>query len=278
MRKGLGKRKDDQIRKSMKGRAEKAAYDHRKEQVMEREKENDKLIILFRSNENWWKIAGNSVLYYTKLVAPRLKKSVKVWPDRDYVAPSKEGIVQVRDLKKFIDEVESLNYTIKPGTGEDYLAVELGYKVTQEELNTMVEEESRKWKMSDRMLMPAVIWPTIKTLLLEILRTMWEMTRKLDAVAQRAFGNELMYLVNDAIKALSLAAHERMESREALVQITDDVDEIEGLMLGATAIRIFSSEQNYNLATTLMKLKDAITKESNKIEKEERKRKRREKE
>lgn len=260
-------KKVDEVKKQREARARKAAYVHRKEQVMEREKENDRLLILFKSNDNWWKMAGNSVLYYTKLVAPRLKKSVKVWPDRDYAFPSKEGIVQVRDLKTFLDEIETLGMRVKPGGGEDYMAVELGYKVTEEELNTMVKEEARRWEMAERMLMPAVIWPGIKAELSGLLTLTWELARKMDTPGRVSFGTPLVEKVVDMIKMLNLAAHDRTPATEALVQITSDIDDIEGLMLAATTLRLFRAQKNYDLATRLMKLKKLIGIEVDRIEK-----------
>ena len=240
-----------------KQRAEKRAYILRKEQILEREKDNDSLVMLFRADDGWWKICGRSVLYYTKLVAARLNKEVKVWPDRDYGSVSKEGIINIRDLNKFIKEVESLGLKMHPSGNDDFVAVELGSKVTKEDLGLMESEEQAKWEMADRMLMPAVIWPKLRKELVELTRLCYEMTRKFDAVGRIIYGSKAMDLVNESMITFNQATHGQMDEIEALLLIRENIGYLDGLMVMINELRLFDANKDYQIATKIMKVERA---------------------
>ena len=259
----------------MKRRAAKKAYDYRKTQVMMREEENDRYVILFQSNNEWWKIAGKSVLYYAYLIAPRLGKKVKIWPDNDYASTSKEGIVQIRGIDELLTEVGKLGLKAEKFETSGYARIKLLKKITEEELNAMRGEEAREWEMAERMVMPVVLWPGLTSEVSELMRMTWYAAKGLDAPAQRAFGNKMVNTVQDMVDKMTRASHNEIPIIDALSGMLDDAETMEGLLFSTTVLRLFSSKRNYELATILEKVKNRAGKELEKYEKDNKKSKKR---
>ena len=252
-----------------KQRAEKRAYVLRKEQILEREKDNDSMVMLFRADDGWWKICGRSVLYYKKLIAARLEKEIKVWSDRDFGNTSKEGIINIRDLDKFVQEVESLGLKMHPGGNDDFVAVELGSKVSKEDLELMESEERAKWEMAERMLMPVVIWPKLRKELVELTRLCYEITRKFDAVGRIIYGSKVMDLINGSMVVFSQAARGQKDEVEALLEIRENLGRLDGLMVLINELRLLDANKDYQIATKIMETERAVETALKKATKEE---------
>ena len=266
--------KGDQIRKNRQALAAKTAYVKRKESVMEREKTNDRLIIIFHSDKTWWKIAGKSVVYYEKLVAPRLKRRVSIWPDNDYGSISEQGIINVKNIETFVQDLKDFGYKEVEKSGGEYRAIDLGYKVTPEEYNSMAKEDEERWEMSRRLIMPAIVWPGIKAQLMELLTLSREATRHLDATMQRVLGDKIMAEVTDMVVVLNLAAHAQIDPMEGLVRMEESLDTMDGYMMSVIQLRVFKVDKAYNVASAMLRLRKLIEKE---IVKEGRKNKRKSK-
>ena len=252
-------------------RAARVEYAKRKAEIMEREKNNDRLIMFFHSNGRWWKIAGKSVLYYSRILAPRLRRQVNVIPDDDYYGlPSKEGVVNIGDIDELFAEAKKLKYRVKGARHAEFRAIELGKKVTPEELNEMLQEEDRYWELTEKMVQPAVVWPGIKAHLTELTRTGREMTRKLDASLQRVLGDPMMRVIIEMNLVHARAVRKRMEPMEALVAIGDNLEELEAYLAVAGTLKAFKADKAYDFATMILNTEKLVDKELKKQAEKER--------
>ena len=71
-----------------------------KAKVMEFEQSNNHHLLLFDSTENFSKIAGHSVLFYTLTIADRIHRRFSIKNDTDDYSRSEEGIVSIRSLSQ----------------------------------------------------------------------------------------------------------------------------------------------------------------------------------
>ena len=86
---------------------------HIKAQAMEFEQTNDHHLLLFDSTDNFSKIGGHSVLYYTLTIADRIHRSYSIKNDSDDYSRSEDGIISIRALNQLgfqLAEINILNY------------------------------------------------------------------------------------------------------------------------------------------------------------------------
>ncbi|MBQ3271304.1 hypothetical protein IJG91_01995 [Candidatus Saccharibacteria bacterium] len=243
-------------------KAEKVAYLLRKEQVIKREKTNDRLIIFFRSTGVFWNAVERSAIYYAKLLFPHIKKpgqkSNPIQPDRDYSQPSSTGIVHIPDINRLLERAEKAGYKVKREKNEDFVAIELRNKVTPEQYNILLNEDKEKRSIAARMVSTAIIWPGIKTETLNQLVLCRSMVRNLDHHLQRVIGDPMMENLIKIVRLVELAARGTFERAEAIVGILECVDNLDGYVLSAIALRIFDNEQVYQFSTGMMKLRRLV--------------------
>lgn len=251
----------------VKRRAERSSYVHRKQGVLEAEKDNDRKVMVFRGNGKWWRIVGKSVVYYSKIVGPRLARSVVVHPDDDYGETSKYGVINVPDIARFIDEMKGLDLEVVGKGDKDFIYVRLKQKVSEEEFNTLIREEDEKWSIAEKMVMPTVSWPALKTQILATLAETRHTTRKFDASLSRQMGDPMMESVLHMLQVLQLASRGRLEPSEALLSIGDDLLVLDSLIMAVMHIRVLTIDRIFKLSTATMNLKRALDKEISKNEK-----------
>ncbi len=243
-------------------KVEKARYALRKEQVMKREEDNDRLIILFRSTGKFWNIVGKSAIYYTKLLYPQIKrpgqKANPLQPDNDFTLPSKTGIVHVPDLEKLFERAEVAGYKVKKEKNEDFAAIELRNKVTPEQYNIFLNEDKEKREIAARMVSTAIIWPGIKTETLKQLILCRTMTKKLDAHILRIIGDPMMENLVKIVCTIELGARGTLEQSEAIITVLECVDNLDGLILSAIALQLFDNEQIYQFSSGMAKLRRLV--------------------
>ena len=248
-------------------KAERASYVHRKEGVLASEETNDRKIMVFRGNGKWWRIVGKSVVYYHCIIAPRLSRQAIVHPDDDYGQTSKYGVINIPDIKKFIEEMKALDLKVVGNGGRGFIYVELKQKVSDEEFNIMINEDREKWSIAEKMVLPTVAWPALKTQILSTLAETRTVTKKFDASLSRQLGDPMMESVLNMLKTLNLVSRGRLDPMEALLDIDDERLNLDAYVMGAMHIRVLTVDKIFKLATATMNLKRALDKEISRSEK-----------
>lgn len=245
--------------------AMKAQYIKRKEKVFEREKTNDRMVIVFRSDNKWWAIIEKSAIYYAKIIYPEIKtpkqRKNPIVPDQDYSLQSSTGIVRVPDIGNLIKLVEEAGFKIKKESNENFVSIELRNKVTAEQYNIFLNQEKGKRMLAEQMVSTAVQWPGIKTATLEQLVLCRSMAKTLDQHMQRVLGDPMMEDFIKIITTVELAARGTFDRAEAIILISECIDRIDGYVLCALHMQLFNSEQIYNLSDGMMKLRRLVESE-----------------
>ena len=82
---------------------------HIKAQAMEFEQTNDHHLLLFDSTDNFSKIGGHSVLYYTLTIADRIHRRYSIKNDSDDYSRSEDGIISIRALNQLGFQLAEIN-------------------------------------------------------------------------------------------------------------------------------------------------------------------------
>lgn len=85
-----------------------------KAEAMEFERTNDHHVLVFDSTENFSKIAGHSVLFYTLTIADRIHRRYSVKHDSDDYFRSEDGIVSIRGLAQLESQFSSIGVQPDP--------------------------------------------------------------------------------------------------------------------------------------------------------------------
>ena len=74
---------------------------------MEFEQTNDHHLLVFDSTDNFSKIAGRSVLFYTLTIADRIHRRYSVKNDSDDYSRSEDGVVSIRAIEQLPKSISS---------------------------------------------------------------------------------------------------------------------------------------------------------------------------
>ena len=84
------------------------AYAENKALVMKFEETNYGYLALMRSTGGYYKMFGNSALFYVNSIAVKLGLKANLQTDGDYIAKSENGLVSVKDLGKMEDALKTI--------------------------------------------------------------------------------------------------------------------------------------------------------------------------
>ena len=157
-------------------------YDKRKKKIAELEQNNHRYVFVFRSDENWWKIGWNSLLFYRYLIAPRVGLEPKVHNDGDFGAKSKTGIISVRDtpgwLEKFEQDFKACGAELlRTKSTANVKVFSLGYNVKDEDIRRFKKAEEEKIRRLNEILKVEVSMPDLYTRLYEAAGTIHRVTK-----------------------------------------------------------------------------------------------------
>lgn len=256
--------KSTALRDEIERRAAKAAYLARKTKVLDGDEDNFVSVIALRTNGKWWCIVGRSVLYYSQIIVPRIrekrKKEVNIRPDTDYGVTSKEGIIYIPDIDRFIKEVESVGYKAKK-TGNDYVGVRLNKVVTAEELNYMRKSAEEKWEQAEKIISPAVVWPAAKVEAMELLVLVRAVVKDMDKVMQQTLGARILTENLDIVRLIEVAARGDIGKVDALLEIKKIINQLDADVLSVMYLRLTTEKRAVMLSGHLLALSRATEKE-----------------
>lgn len=172
-----------------------------KSSAMKFEQTNDHHLLLFDSTDNFAKIAGHSVLYYTLTIADRIHRRYSVKNDSDEYYRSEEGIVSIRSLESL--EVQLAEIDIYPdralSTNELHF-YKLPRTYTDEQIAKLRDKSEQDVERITSIIIPVSPIPELYTLILELNRLIYYNCKRIsDTLARDTL---LQALVLDANEIL----------------------------------------------------------------------------
>lgn len=141
-----------------------ARYKKRKHIVRALENDNHSKIIAFATlgETGYWKLIGNSAIYYCYHEARRLKKAVRMRRDTDSYDKDKNGFVAIRDIDAFTKGLAKLGVELTEEIDDPTIRVyDTGVKFSDQDLKNMLQREELLVEQMNEMALPKVSDPEV---------------------------------------------------------------------------------------------------------------------
>lgn len=225
------------------------------------EDKNRSRLILFPSvsgmDDEWYKMGGQSALFYKYVVGPRLKKKPIIRKDTDIRHRFKHGIVTVHWGKKFISDVATIGLKAKR---IDYgiIIVEMEREYTANEIMEMHKIERESADKVKKMIMPVNNYPDMYALMRQLVQILLPKIKKMDSVYREIFGTAMLDALMKLIKTYFRMANGRMNTEVAREEMLGRVDDMTGLLAIMDEGQLLDLVTRTRVGETLVEIKMAV--------------------
>lgn len=151
-----------------------------KARVMEFEQTNDHHLLIYDSTNNFAKIAGRSVLFYTLTIANRLHRRFSVKPDTDGYSNSDDGVISLRAIDPLETGLASLNiFPDRELSDGELHFYKLPKTYTEEQINNFRNDARQDHARITSIIIPRSPIPILYTNLLELNQILYHSSRRI---------------------------------------------------------------------------------------------------
>lgn len=224
------------------------------------EKNNSRLVAfpsVGKNKEEWYKLGGNSALFYKYYVGPRLGRDPKFRSDTDLRHRFKHGIVSVHWGDKFMEALRKIGYKVKKS---DYglIICDLGRTFTAKEVEEMRSKEKVDQEKIKRMIVPKYNFPDIYGNLNVIARLIPPKVKRMDATYREVFGREMLTIIVKLYEDYFKVTNGRMAMEGSAQILLSHVDEMTALLAVIDENNLLDLPTRTRFGTALIDLKNCI--------------------
>ncbi len=220
------------------------------------EEENFSRIIIFPSinegaRKEWYKVGGNSALFYKYYAGPRTGRSPRILDDSDLRCRFKNGVTMIHMGEKLLKDFEDVGFRVTEGEF-GIIFVELDKVFKEKEVKEMDELERTNRERVKRMITPKENFPDIYGYVRKLAQILPPKVKKMDGAYRATFGEGVLNSIYEMYKIYFRMGNGRIGKEEAFVRILEQVDDI-------TAVLAVADENNMFDLTTRIRIGEAIT-------------------
>lgn len=240
---------------------EQTIYYDGKKIVLTLEKKNQDKLLLFPSkgdlNGEWYKMGGNSALFYMYYIAPRLKKKPKLRQDTDIRCRFKDGVISVHFIDRFIENMESLGLKVRK---DEYkiVIVKLEQSFTVAEIKEMKGRAAEEEKRFHQILMPKENFPDMYNSIRKLAQLLVPKIKHMDGAYRQILGDRFLGLVMDAYEIYYRMTNGSMTKEEGKKAMRVKIDEMKGLVMLADEVEWFDFTTRTRVGEALVDLQVAL--------------------
>lgn len=174
---------------------------HIKATVMEFEQTNNRHLLVYDSTDNFSKIAGRSVLFYTITIADRIHRRYNVKNDTDDYSRSDDGIVSIRSLEQLEIQLAEINIfpDHKLSTPELHF-YKLAKIYTDEQIAKLRDRSRQDVERITSIIVPKSPVPDLYNLILELNRLVYYNCRRIsDGLARETLLRQIILDANELL-------------------------------------------------------------------------------
>lgn len=245
---------------SREGRKRSERHEALKAEVFEMEKENHNKLIAFISRNNWYKLGGHSALIYYHRLAKRMDLNPRLNPDTDFFSRFKEGIVSIRNietLEKNLKQIKIYRNSKLTKPGELYV-FDLGYSISDEDLDLMYKDEEIRRKKLNQMVIPKVALPEVYVKMWTVTKMCYEQYRQMNAVDRQMLGEPINEQILRMQKCFILMANGNRGEVLALKEILVAEEEIKCMVKMTMELKVWSIEGTLRITQELVELERLV--------------------
>ena len=225
------------------------------------EDNNKSRIIAFPSvgerGKEWYKLGGNSALFYKYYIAPRLKRNPTFRNDSDLRHRFKYGIITVHWGEHLINALRELKYEVKV-IDYDIIVCELGREFTEREIDEMRKREKADQEKVKRMITPKYNYPDIYGHLCALARELPPKVKKMDAAYRETIGNDTLRILMKLFRDYFKITNGRMPMEGSAQILLAHVDELAAMLAIIDENKLLDMAMRIRMGTTLVDLKNSI--------------------
>lgn len=241
-------------------------YYNGKKIVLTLEKQNKNRLFLFpsaaKNKGEWYKMGGNSALFYMYYIAPRVKKKPKLRQDMDVHCRFKDGVISVHWIDHFINNIEKIGLKVKKDA-YDIVVVELEEAFSASEIKEMRERAGKEEARFRQMVMPKENFPDIYNSIRRLAQLLVPKVKHLDGAYREIFGNHFLKLVIDTYELYFHIANGIITKQEGYPKIIEKIDAMRGLIMLADEVEWFDFTTRTRVGETLVDLETTLEKRTN---------------
>lgn len=171
--------------------------------VMEFEMTNSHYLLVYDSTENFSKIAGHSVLFYTLTIADRIHRRYSIKNDTDNYSFSYDGIVSIRSVAQLAAQLAEINiYPDRQRSTTELHFFKLPKVYTDTQIEKLRDRSHRDAAYITSTILPDSPLPELHYLILELNRELYYNCRRIsDHLALDALVKPLITEANEILVA-----------------------------------------------------------------------------
>lgn len=230
--------------------------------VLSKEETNNQYIYLFSSlgneDDGWYKIGGNSLLFYKTLLAPRLGRIATLREDNDKIHQFRSGVVSVRWGNKLMVEAESLGYkTSKIQYG--IIVIDLMKEYSESEIKGLKETVKAERAKLRKMITPKNNYPNLMMAMNKLVAVLPSKVKKLDKAYREVLGRELLEPMAELLKIYFRFANGEMERKDAKLEMLERVDDLSAMLYLMDESKMLEITARTRLGENVVNIRNAIT-------------------
>ncbi|MBR5621299.1 hypothetical protein IKW75_02355 [Candidatus Saccharibacteria bacterium] len=240
-------------------------YYKRKIAAIGLEKINHSKIVLFESvnasgRSHWYKMIGNSALFYKYFVGPRLRKAPAIRFDTDLQHKTKTGVVSVNTKEKFIENMAKLGYDKYQESELGLTIFDLGKKFTDKEIEEFKKQNKKIADEFNSVIKPKNNIPEIYVKIVELAKLVTPKMKHLDLVYREMIGKRLTENIERLAAAYLKFANGLIMDESARAQMMGLIMEIRAGLIMLTEARILNYSDAARIGGLAAELEMAIVK------------------
>lgn len=256
--------------RSAKNKSAREAYTKRKAHVALLEEVNDDSIIVFESiDEPWHKIGWKSALIYAYDIAPRActkKELPTIRKDTDHEVRSKDGIVFVRSLNKFIDRIQRLELGRYEKLEDGIYIFKVDRKYEPKDFKAF---RNLKHKSGDELFAMGAakkVYPELRGLIVKAEKAVFPKSAKMHVFYRDTLGREIVNRIRDMNVSYFELANGRGSKKEHLIKIVEDVNRILADLTIIQELEILNPLESVEIGSIMVDIKMSVRRVIDKTE------------
>lgn len=234
-----------------------------KHKVFELELNNKSHLYIYRYSDDWWRMGGNSALFYYHLISKQLNTSPSLSLDRDYYDVWKTGVISIRNIDQLLDKCKraGFSFTRKP----NLVVIKLQKSLTITEVKTIQNIEAAKEKEFNRITIPKLMYPGINAKLRELTEPITETLIKLNTTRYKIYGHEGAEICWNLRRQFTSMTNGRIAVTEYFEQAIAELDQLSDWFATTRDYHIFNNDANLRHINNIVNLRKRMVKELNTI-------------
>ncbi len=244
------------------------AYAENKALVMKFEETNYGYLALMRSTGGYYKMFGNSALFYVNSIAVKLGLKANLQTDGDYTVKSVNGFVSVRDIDKLESALETINVQKKQTKNKcgDFVFFELPWKFTEKQLRNYIDNNDYKMRHFNHVVMVDDAMPSLFVQLEELTKAVYENVRNMPSVIEReGFGYRMISGCTRMVHLYMDLTNGLINKKECLDNIKLELKYVKYQTKILADLRIWQPKTSARIGDIIIKIQDIVIKENNNI-------------